>query len=291
MKTSERKLEPTPGWCERTYGILRGARDNINRVGVSELIAEYEAAKPAPEPLPHEWEVVTRCWDLWVHRCKHCRCEVHIPASAKPFSGPCLARNKKPEQVVRESRKSEQPAAKLCPRCNLEAFVSGICEICDHGCEGEPVANPWPDPTPEMLKRSDFESIWQCIKSWDINVPGVYRGYMGATGNHVRAILDALDALKDKPAAKDAELPEELLAACKDLSRKTGPYSRNESIQNLCVVLLAEVDRRIEKSKPTTEGLYQLIADVADERIGKAHVERKSIYESSSPLILKPGDK
>ena len=51
---------------------------------------------------------------------------------------------------------------------------------------------PWPDPTPEMLATPEFEKIWQCIKHWDINVPEAYYGYCGATGNHVRAILDAL---------------------------------------------------------------------------------------------------
>jgi hypothetical protein len=52
---------------------------------------------------------------------------------------------------------------------------------------------PWPDPTPEMLADPRFEAVWQAIKSWDINVPDAYGGYCGATGNHVRAILDALD--------------------------------------------------------------------------------------------------
>jgi hypothetical protein len=51
---------------------------------------------------------------------------------------------------------------------------------------------PWPDPTPEMLGSPEFEAVWQCVKSWGINVPEVYAGYCGATGNHVRAILDAL---------------------------------------------------------------------------------------------------
>ena len=50
----------------------------------------------------------------------------------------------------------------------------------------------WPDPTTEMLASPKFEAIWQCIKSWDINVPEAYGGHCGATGNHVRAILDAL---------------------------------------------------------------------------------------------------
>lgn len=56
----------------------------------------------------------------------------------------------------------------------------------------------WPDPTPEMLKLSEFEAVWKCIKYWDINVPYAYKGYCGATGNHVRAILDALSAVKEQ---------------------------------------------------------------------------------------------
>lgn len=58
------------------------------------------------------------------------------------------------------------------------------------------VKRPWPDPTPEMLATPEFNAVWQCIKRWDINVPDVYGGYCGATGNHVRAILDALAAIK-----------------------------------------------------------------------------------------------
>ena len=50
----------------------------------------------------------------------------------------------------------------------------------------------WPDPTPEMLDDPTFNAIWDVIKTWDINVPEVYDGYCGATGNHVRAIMDAL---------------------------------------------------------------------------------------------------
>ena len=55
----------------------------------------------------------------------------------------------------------------------------------------EPV--PFPDPTEEMLASPEFEAVWQCIKHWDISVPGAYGGYCGAIGNHVRAILDALE--------------------------------------------------------------------------------------------------
>ena len=49
-----------------------------------------------------------------------------------------------------------------------------------------------PGPSTEMLASPEFEAVWQVIKSWDINVPSAYQGYMGATGSHVRAILDAL---------------------------------------------------------------------------------------------------
>jgi hypothetical protein len=50
----------------------------------------------------------------------------------------------------------------------------------------------WPDPTPEMLEDPMFEIIWRVIKAWDINVPHASEGYCGATGNHARAIFDAI---------------------------------------------------------------------------------------------------
>jgi hypothetical protein len=67
---------------------------------------------------------------------------------------------------------------------------------------GEPARNggdgdrkDWPEPTPEMMTGDVlFEAIWQAIKTWDINVPGAYSGYYGATGNHVRAIYDSIMA-------------------------------------------------------------------------------------------------
>lgn len=52
---------------------------------------------------------------------------------------------------------------------------------------------PWPDPTPEMLNGDPlFDAIWNVIKSWDIAVPEAYSGYTGGTGNHARAIYDAI---------------------------------------------------------------------------------------------------
>lgn len=54
----------------------------------------------------------------------------------------------------------------------------------------------WPDPTPEQLASPLFDAIWSAIRTWDINVPGAYGGYCGATGNHVRAILDEIERLR-----------------------------------------------------------------------------------------------
>lgn len=51
-----------------------------------------------------------------------------------------------------------------------------------------------PNPTPEQLASPEFEAIWSVIKSWDINVPEFYDGYMGANGSHVALILNALAA-------------------------------------------------------------------------------------------------
>ena len=50
----------------------------------------------------------------------------------------------------------------------------------------------WPDPSPEMIESNGFMPIWNRIKTWDIAVPHAYSGYCGATGSHVRQIMDAL---------------------------------------------------------------------------------------------------
>jgi hypothetical protein len=61
------------------------------------------------------------------------------------------------------------------------------------------VKREWPDPTAEMLETPEFNAVWQVIKAWDINVPEAYEGYCGATGNHVRAVLDALNSFTRRP--------------------------------------------------------------------------------------------
>ena len=54
------------------------------------------------------------------------------------------------------------------------------------------------DPLPRELVLPVFNAIWSVIKSWDINVPSEYKGYCGASGNHVAAILDALKLAEDQ---------------------------------------------------------------------------------------------
>lgn len=65
----------------------------------------------------------------------------------------------------------------------------------------------WPDPTPEMLDTILFDTIWRVIKTWDVNVPHAYSGYMGATGNHARAIYDAVVPLLENQRASPTPEP------------------------------------------------------------------------------------
>ena len=64
----------------------------------------------------------------------------------------------------------------------------------------------WPDPSPEMLETVLFDTIWRTIKTWDVNVPHAYSGYMGATGNHVRAIYEAVAPMLTRPLPQPSEL-------------------------------------------------------------------------------------
>lgn len=60
-----------------------------------------------------------------------------------------------------------------------------------------------PNPTDAMLADPLWEAIWQAIKSWDVNVPAHYNGYMGANGSHATLIYAAL---LDRLAALEARL-------------------------------------------------------------------------------------
>ena len=70
----------------------------------------------------------------------------------------------------------------------------------------------WPDPTSEMLEDPTFNAIWDVIKTWDINVPEAYEGYCGSTGNHVVAIMAALENnIHTKSIPGDWETPQKIM--------------------------------------------------------------------------------
>lgn len=71
---------------------------------------------------------------------------------------------------------------------------------------------PWADPSPEELKTPEFEAVWQAIKTWDINVPEAYSGYCGATGNHVKKILDALRQIESEDFNMEKEKEKERIS-------------------------------------------------------------------------------
>lgn len=82
------------------------------------------------------------------------------------------------------------------------------------------------DPTKAELQSPEFEAIWQTIKTWDINVPSAYKGYCGATGNHVAAILDALRDFRlvwllDRSPTVNDESGWESVGKSKDLDENT----------------------------------------------------------------------
>jgi hypothetical protein len=60
---------------------------------------------------------------------------------------------------------------------------------------GQGIFVQMPNPTEQDLKSPLFEAIWQAIKNWDVNVPSSYGGYCGATGSHVKIILDSILAV------------------------------------------------------------------------------------------------
>ena len=59
-------------------------------------------------------------------------------------------------------------------------------------CGMEPATFNYQDPTEEIRNDPLWLAIWNEMKTWDINVPTEYVGYMGATGNHVTAIYLAI---------------------------------------------------------------------------------------------------
>lgn len=56
-----------------------------------------------------------------------------------------------------------------------------------------PATYNYSDPPLNMKNDPFFNAIWNEIKTWDINVPTEYSGYMAANENHVMAILTVIN--------------------------------------------------------------------------------------------------
>lgn len=59
-------------------------------------------------------------------------------------------------------------------------------------CGMVPATFNYQEDCSEIERDAMWEAIWDEIKTWDINVPTEYAGYMGATGSHVTAIWLAI---------------------------------------------------------------------------------------------------
>ncbi len=49
-----------------------------------------------------------------------------------------------------------------------------------------------PNPSADDLENPIWNSIWQTIKNWDVNVPEYYEGHCGPSGSHASLIFNAL---------------------------------------------------------------------------------------------------
>lgn len=142
---------------------------------------------------------------------------------------------------------------------------------------------PWPDPTPEMLADPRFEAIWQIIKSWDINVPTVYSGYCGATGNHVRAILDAISRLS-------APFPEEIAGLIAMLEERAhnraggnSLLSHTDYMEWKAAAALRSLAQEAERLKGIESDYLRRHKDACDrwERIRELEAERAAIQDKT----------
>ena len=91
------------------------------------------------------------------------------------------------------------------------------------------------DPKPEELESPLFCAIWQAIKTWDINVPSEYNGYMGATGNHVCAIMDAVREPMVEALAETGHVPQ--VQTSGPQCKKCGAFTTKKRVEShgLCM--------------------------------------------------------
>ncbi len=89
-----------------------------------------------------------------------------------------------------------------------------------------------PDPTPEMMKSDEFNAIWNLIKTWDIGIPEVDGEglHTGATGNHVCAIINAIN--KSRPDTVRAMVKKLMYSDLGGGTRKAIMEKLDEAVSN-----------------------------------------------------------
>lgn len=174
--------------------IIRGVKGEFYPCKPDVFAATYEPADPpAGDGAPASSEPIERLQD-----------------AAEYFEAPCAKDKRKRGlgSLLLEAADALSETAAALPASSVSQVVPEGWKPCQ-----------WPDPTPEMLSDPQFEAIWQCIKHWDINVPAAYQGYSSATGNHVRAIMDALSASSSTPTVDGAPASSEPTISANELRK------------------------------------------------------------------------
>lgn len=300
---SERKLEPTPGWCERVYKLFtEGDRDWPRTM--ANLRAEYEAAQEPrtytaaeAEKLcrerPEEVEAVNRrgmvsrirkgdkaaqqvCGDRWL--------TVTTPTAFKPSNESYTIREVTPE--LKEAEKLCQGCAKpLGDRAPLFDFCAN--------CLGEPKQD---EPLRHEWEWMPFTGAHKCTYCDVIRYPHIAQQPCPARNKKPEPEKPAegdKSTADKKPAVNVAAIYWVADAICRNHAYSMS--TTQSALMNFAEHVLTEVDRRIAEAKPTTEALYQLIHDIADERIAAANVVTERVtpgnWVQHRQLRIKPGDK
>ena len=163
----------------------------------------------------------------------------------------------------------------------------------------------WPDPTSEMLETVLFDTIWRTIKTWDVNVPHAYSGYMGATGNHVRAIYDAVAPLLTRPLPQPSDTWRDsqfLVATVSQDGREVGidhPTDANwDDVLRAHISLRDRINERLAengncpfKPQPSELEADARTALIATAEAAATHLKRALAAEAQIAKLQADGDK
>jgi len=115
---------------------------------------------------------------------------------------------------------------------------------------------PYRDPKPQETETVEFEAVWNVIKNWDIGLPedcgpeGTQL-YAHGTGNHVMAILDALNESKcliNNPIGTWEQVGRHMQELAAQLSNQSVDFPKvGHLFDNLLMILIDAVN--VEKPK------------------------------------------